>query len=199
MMKKIIFISLIFLIIGCVYAEDFSKVTVNGNEFEIPNQYSLGDKQKNGYVYHDLRTFAILCVDDYIISNYGGYYKISDSVSDLSIDSRPARLLTVYNTYISKNVSYLYFPVNQSVYCICFQGNDVNASISHIVESAPASDMTSDSFYGILSEAYEQYEDRAYLDRVSTDYSNSVSQKNQHDTHSNNQLITWYLLTHGGR
>jgi len=159
----------------------------------------LGDKQKNGYVYHDLRTFAILCVDDYIISNYGGYYKISDSVSDLSIDSRPARLLTVYNTYISKNVSYLYFPVNQSVYCICFQGNDVNASISHIVESAPASDMTSDSFYGILSEAYEQHEDRAYLDRVSTDYSNSVSQKNQHDTHSNNQLITWYLLTHGGR
>lgn len=199
MMKKIIFIALIFLLIGCVYAEDFSKVNVNGNEFEIPSQYSLGDKQKNAYVYHDLRTFAILCVDDYIISNYGGNYKISDSARDLSIDGRPVKLLTMYNTYISKDVSYLYFPVNQSVYCICYQGNDVNASISHIVESAPASDITSDSFYGILNEAYKQHEDRAYLDRVSTDYSSSVSQKNQHDTYSDNRLVTWYLLTHGRR
>ena len=34
MMKKIIFIALAFLIIECVYAEDFSKVSVNGNEFD---------------------------------------------------------------------------------------------------------------------------------------------------------------------
>ena len=93
---------------GSVWAGDFSNVTVKGADFEIPQQYAHGTVEKNRYVYQDLRTFAVLCVDDYIVSNYGGYYAICDSSDYLTIDGRPAMLLTMYNKYINKNVSYLY-------------------------------------------------------------------------------------------
>lgn len=196
-MKRIILFILIFLLIGCVYAGDFSNVTVNGVDFEIPHEYSKGDNLKGKYVYKDLRTFAILCVDDYIISSYGGYYDISDNSRDLSIDGRPARLLTMYNKYIEKNVSYLYFPVGKSVYCICYQGNDVNESISHIVESASQSNMSADTFYVLLGEAYKSHEDRQYYDALTKDYSDYVTQTAQHKDTSSDRLVKWYLLSHG--
>ena len=195
-MKRIILFILVFLLIGCVYASDFKNVTVNGVDFEIPDEYSRGDSLKGKYVYKDLRTFAILCVDDYIISNYGGNYDITDDSRDLSIDGRPARLLTMYNKYIQKNVSYLYFPVGKSVYCICYQGNDVNESISHIVESASESGMSTDTFYGLLAETYRAHEDRQYYDALTKDYSDYASKTNQHKDSSNDRLVKWYLLTH---
>ena len=195
-MKRIILFILLFLLIGTVYASDFSNVTINGVDFEIPQEYSSGDSLKGKYVYKDLRTFAILCVDDYIIANYGGFYDISDDSRDLSINDRPARLLTMYNKYIEKNVSYLYFPVGRSVYCICYQGNDVNESISHIVESASPPNMSTDTFYGLLDEAYKSHEDRQYYDRINADYSDYVSKTHDHKDTSNDRLVKWYLLSH---
>ena len=196
-MKKIILFLMIFVLIGSVYASDFSKVTVNGVEFDIPSQYSNGDLQNSKYVYKDYRTFAVLCVDDYIVSNYGGNYNIAELKQDSMVGDRPVKLLTMYNTYIDNNVSYLYFPVKNSVYCICFQGNAINGDISHIVESAPESNMSSDTFYGLLNEVLKEHENRKYLDTLSdNDNYNYVSQKNQHQDNSNNRLLTWYLLSH---
>lgn len=195
-MKRIILFALIVLLIGCVYAEDFKNITVNGNHFEIPQKYSNGDSQNGKYVYNDLRTFAILCVDDYLIASYGGYYDIKDSSQESSVDGRPVKLLTMHNKYIDKNVSYLYLPVNRSIYCICYQGNEITDEISHIVRSAPESGMTSDTFYGLLNEAYNEHENRQYLDTIANDDSNYVSQKNQYNSHSNDNLVKWYLLTH---
>lgn len=197
LMKKVILILFIFLLMGSVCAGDFSNVSVKGVDFEIPQQYAQGTAEKNRYVYHDLRTFAVLCVDDYIVSNYGGYYGICDSSNYLTIGDRPAMLLTMYNNYINKNVSYLYFPVNQSIFCICFQGNNVDENISHIVESAPESGMTSDAFYGILKEAYDEHQNRKYQDTLTNYYSDYNN--NQHQNSKNDQLIKWYLLTQGGR
>ncbi|WP_407380963.1 hypothetical protein [Methanobrevibacter sp.] len=195
-MKKIALVMLIFMLVGCAYAEEFSKVTVNGADFEIPEEYSSGDLKDNKYVFKDLRTFAILCVDDYIISNYGGNYKISDSSQEMSIDGRPCMHLCVYNKYIDKNVSYLYFPVEKSVYCICYQGNDVNSGISHIVESALPSNISDDAFYGLLDEAFSEYQNRQYLDSLSGDNSYYSEMTGQHSDNGNDQLIKWYLITH---
>lgn len=195
-MRKVILLVLIFILIGSVYASDFSKVTVNGADFEIPSQYSNGDTHKTKYVYKDYRTFAILCVDDYIISNYGGNYEISDSKQDLTVGDHPARLLTYHNKYIDKDVSELYFPVNDSVYCICFQGNSVNEDISHIVESGPESDLSSDVFYGILDEAHKEHQNREFLDTLSDDNYNYASKNNQQPRSQTDRLITWYLLSH---
>lgn len=197
-MKRIILFLMIFILIGSVYATDFSKVKVNGVEFDIPSQYANGDSQSNKYVYKDYRTFAVLCVDDYIVSNYGGNYDIAELKQDSTVGTHPVKLLTMYNKYIDKNVSYLYFPVNNSIYCICFQGNAINDDISHIVESAPESNMSSDTFYGLLDEVVKEHENRKYLDTLSdNDNYNYVSQKNnQHQDNSNNRLLTWYLLSH---
>lgn len=182
---------------GCAWADDFVKVNINGVDFEIPQEFSSGKLEKTRYVFEDSRTFAIMCVDDYIINNYGASYDIADYKQDLTIGNRPAKLLTSYNNYINDNVSDLYFPVNKSVYCICFRGNTVNSSISHIVESAPQSGMSSDNFYGLLKEAYDEHETRQYLDRMSDDDSYYVSKTHeQQKGGSNDQLVRWYLLSH---
>ncbi len=195
-MKRIIPILLIFILMGCVSAEDFSKVVVSGESFEIPYEFSSGDTDSTKYVYKDLRTFAILCIDDYIINNYGGFYKISDFKDEISIDGRPCMHLVTYNKYIDKNVSYLYFPVGKSVYCICYQGNDVNSSISHIVESANSSGMSDDTFYGLLTEAFNQYQDRQFMDSLNDDNSYYAYQSNNHEDKSTDQLVKWYLISH---
>ena len=181
-MKKIILVMSIFVLVGCVYAEEFSTVNVNGVDFEIPSKYANGD--------------SILCVDDYIVSNYGGFYKICDSSQKMTVGDRPCMHLVIYNKYIDNNVSYLYFPCEKSVYCICYQGNDVNGSISHIVESASPSNMSDETFYGLLNEAYKEHQNREYLDTLTDDNSDYVSKTNQHETYSNDQLVKWYLLTH---
>lgn len=196
-MKKIILLLLIFLLIGSVWADNYSNVTVKGANFEIPGQFAHGNSEANKYVYKDLRTFAILCVDDYLINNYGGFYEIADHTQTLTIDNRPVMLLTTYNKYIHENLSYLYFPVNKSVYCICFQGNNVNESISHIVESAPKSDVSSDTFYALLDEAFKEHQNRQFLDSLANDDSDYV--RNTHQQHQNSRtdnLVQWYLLTH---
>ena len=196
-MKRIILLLLIFLLIGTVCAQDYSNVTVKGVDFEIPSQFANGTSENTRYVYNDLRTFAILCVDDYLINNYGGFYDSSDFSQPLTINNRPAMLLTMYNKYIHTNVSYLYFPVNRSVYCVCFQGNNVNESISHIVESAPESGMSSDTFYGLLDEAFQEHENRQFLDSLTNDDSDYVRNNHQqnHNSRTDN-LVRWYLLSH---
>lgn len=189
-MKKIVLLLLVFLLLGSVYASDFSTVTVEGVDFEIPSQYSGGNAKDNKYVFKDLRTFAIMCVDDYIVSNYGGYADICDNKQQLSIDGRPCMLLSMYNKYIKTDVSYLYFPVNQSVYCICFQANNVTSDISHIVESAPGSDLSADEFYLLLDESVKEHEEREYLDTVNDNDVIVVNNQDQDD-----EFIKWFLLT----
>ena len=137
-------------------------------------------------------------MDDYIVSNYGGNYNIAELKQDSTIDNHPVKLLTTYNKYINKNVSYLYFPVNNSIYCICFQGNSIDGDISHIVKSAPESNMSSDTFYGILDEVVKEHENLKYLDALSDNNYNYVLHKNNphKDNSNNNRLLTWYLLSH---
>ena len=196
-MKRIILLLLIFLLIGSVWADNYSNVTVKGVNFEIPNQFANGNNEHDRYVYQDLRTFAILCVDDYIINNYGGFYNIADHTQPLTINNRPAMLLTMYNNYIHENISYLYFPVNKSIYCICFRGNNVNESISHIVESAPGSEVSSDAFYGLLNEAFKEHENRQFLDSLVNDDSDYVRNTHQqHQNSRNDNLVRLYLLSH---
>ncbi len=195
-MKRIFLLLLTFLLIGSVCAVDYSNVSIDGADFQIPPQYSQGTLDKGKYVFEELSTFAILHVDDYIVSNYGGMYKIADFKEKISVGERPAMLLTYYNTYIKDNVSQLYFPVGESVYCIYFRGNNVTSDISNIVETAPPSEMTSEDFYGILSEAKKEHDCRKYLDDLAADYSGIASTRDSASNSNDDQIVKWYLLTH---
>lgn len=194
-MKKIIILSLIFLLIGCVYAGEYSTVNVGGVNFEIPSEYSGGNVKSNQYVYKDLRTFAILCVDDYLVNNFGGWASTCDYAQEISIDGRPCMLLIMYNKYIDANVSYLYFPVNKSVYCICFKSDNITPEISHIVETAPDYNMSSDTFYGLLDEAYDKYKERQFWDASNDDTYDYISEQNSHENNRDEQFIKWFILT----
>lgn len=180
---------------GCCYAAEYSTVNVNGIDFEIPSEYAGGDIKDNQYVYHDLRTFAILCVDDYLVNNFGGWASTCDHAQEITIDGRPCTLLTTYNKYIDANVSYLYFPVNESVYCICFKSDNLTPEISHIVETAPDYNMSSDTFYGLLDEAYNDYKESQYQDALDDDVYYEMSKLDANKDRDEG-FIWWFIFIH---
>ncbi len=196
MMRRIFLISILLLLVSASYASQYSHVVVNGVDFEIPSQYSGGTQKNDKYVYNTLNEFGILCVDDYIISNYGGYYGITDIHEKMTIGNRPCMFLSGYNSYAKYNVSYLYFPVNESVYCICYNGSEVTPEISHIVESSPKSSMSSTVFYGLLDESLKSHDLREYIDQASEDNSVYTSHSNQYNGNNrHDDFVKWYLLT----
>ena len=198
-MRKIFLLLLIFLLIASVSASNNLTVEVNGVDFQIPQRYSGGTFKKGEYVYKDLNTFGILCVDNYIITNYGYWARSSDISQDLSIDNRPIKFLSSYNSYSDTNVSHVYFPIGESVYLICFEGNNLTSEISNIIENAPQSDIDSDTFNGLLDEAQNQYNQRRYIDQSSEDYYQYAHGLNDNGQHNNfgvdETFIKWYLLT----
>ncbi len=195
-MKKIFLIMIVFLLIGSVCASQYSHVSVNGVDFEIPSKYSGGTHKNSHYVYKTFNDFGISCVDEYIVSNYGGYYDITDTHEKTAVADRPCMFLSGYNSYSKTNVSYLYFPVNESVYCLSYEGNNITSEISHVVESSPGSDMDADVFYGLLEESRKEHDSREYIDQATEDNSNYVHQSNHHnDVDKDDDFIKWYLLT----
>lgn len=194
-MKRLIIITSIFLLMGCCYAGEYSTVNVNGVDFEIPSEYAGGDIKDNKYVYKDLRTFAILCVDDYLVNNFGGWASTCDYAQEITINGRPCTLLIMYNKYIDANVSYLYFPVKESVYCICFKSDNITPEISHIVETAPDYNMSSDTFYGLLDEAYAEYKESQYQDALDDDVYYDMSKLDANED-KDGGFIWWFIFIH---
>ena len=183
-MKKII---IFFIFIICISQVNAAEVVnVNGVDFEIPSNYSGGVLKPGQYVYENLNVFGILCVDDYIVSNYGYWEDTSDYSEELSIDGRPSMFLTYYNSYSKTNVSHLYFPVNNSIYCICFEGNSLTLEIEEIVRKSPYSNISSNDFYSILDEVEKDYENRQFIDSVNED---NYIYNTQRDSNSNNNRV----------
>jgi len=189
-MKKIIIFFIFIICISQVNAVEV--VNVNGVDFEIPSNYSGGVLKPGQYVYENLNVFGILCVDDYIVSNYGYWEDSSDYSEELSIDGRPSMFLTYYNSYSKTNVSHLYFPVNNSVYCICFEGNSLTLEIEEIVRKSPSSNINSNDFYSILDEVEKEYENRQFMDSVNED--NYVYNTQRDSNSNNNRVFLWYFL-----
>jgi hypothetical protein len=102
----------------------------------------------------------------------------------------------MYNKYIDANVSYLYFPVNESIYCICFKSDNLTPEISHIVETAPDYNMSSDTFYGLLDQAYEDYKESQYQDALNDDDVYYEMSKLDSNENRDEGFIWWFMFTH---
>ncbi len=145
--------------VGAVDSSNWKTVKVGDVNFKIPPQYQDGNLNKccTDYHYKDLNTFGILCVDDYLPSNYGCWYNFKGK--NLTIGSHDVAYFTQYNSYANHDVSHAYFSSGDSIYCICWNGQ-MNDEIEEIIINTPDSSYDTSTFYGILDDAKQSYDDQ---------------------------------------
>lgn len=155
---SLLFISLI-ISISCVYAvdsSDWNTVRVNDVDFKIPPKYDGGEMVDSYYTFKDLNTFGILCVDDYLANNYGYWYNFKGE--NLTIGTHDVAYFTQYNKYVNHDVSHAYFSSGNSIYCICWNGGEMNEEIEEIIINTPDSSYDTSRFYEILNEAKHEHD-----------------------------------------
>lgn len=168
-MKKlfIIFILVLILSVSVIAAEDSSDwktVTIAGNDFKVPLEYSDGELSDNKYQIENWNNFAILCVDKYLESNYGFVASTADHSEKMTINGHPAIYFCGYNNYEETNLSRVYFASGNSIYCISYKGSNLSSNVSEIVSSSNPSLMSADDFYSKLDDALEEHEIKEMID-----------------------------------
>ena len=191
MFSKKLFLSLLLIALiismGCANAVDSSNwktVKINDVDFKIPPKYQGGDinnDHMNSH-YKDLNTFGILCIDDYIASNYGCWHNLKGK--NLTIGSHDVAYFYQYNNFAKHDVSHAYFSSGDSIYCISWGSGEMTDEIEAIIINTPDSSYDTSTFYGILNEAKQEYDNEQ-----TNDQSYYVSTPS---TGRNNYYIFWW-------
>lgn len=63
-----------------------------------------------------------------------------------------------YNNFAKHNVSHAYFSSEDSIYCISWGSGEMTDEIEEIIINTPDSSYDTATFYGILNEAKQDYE-----------------------------------------
>lgn len=156
------------MMISSVCAVDSSNWTeesINGHVFKIPPQYLGGKVNANSYTIESWNNFAILCIDNYIANNYGFEASEYGPGEDLDINGHPASYFVGYNKYEKTDLSRIYFPVGNSIYCISWQSSNLTDDIREMVAASDSPSISSSAFYDRLDEALEEYEAEEEEDR----------------------------------
>lgn len=177
-----------------VDSSNWSSVKVNDVDFKIPPQYQGGSNQKgDSYVLGDLNNFGILCIDEYIVNNYGMW--ANDNGKNVTIGNHDVVYFSEYNSYSKSNVSHAYFSSGKSVYSIAWNGSDMNENIEEIIINAPPSDYNSTTFHEILDEAKKQYDYKQQQDYNSYYYDTPI--KEDYRDNSNYWMYNYFFYKMG--
>lgn len=168
-MKKlcIIFISVLILSVSFISADDSSDwktVSISGNDFKIPPEYDNGELSDYKYQINNWNTFAILCVDTFLESNYGYVASLSQG-EKMTINGHPAIYFCSYNSYEKTDLSRIYFASGNSIYCISYQGSNLTSDIKEIVSSSNPSSISDSEFYSTLDDALKEHEIKENMDQ----------------------------------
>lgn len=193
-MKKIALVLLIsMLTVSAVYAIDSSNwenVTVTGNVFKIPPQYTDGIMKETMYTYINWTTFQISDVGESLPTVYVFAEGDNATKEDLNINGHAVRYFNEYNPAANANVSRAFFSCGDSVYMISWQSDNFTDDVKEIIANAEPSNFSSSEFYDILKEAKEQYLEQQEEDLNTPYYYYDYSYDHQDNHHS---FLDYYI------
>ncbi|MBE6510976.1 MAG: hypothetical protein E7Z74_06890 [Methanobrevibacter millerae] len=154
-MRKLIIIILALVIF--IPVASAQNVTINGVDFQIPQQYEHGTVKESSYVYQSGFTFRILSLDDYknLRLNYGDDIVNAKSAQHTSIAGHDA--VVIPNKYQSKDYTTVYFATADKIFLVCFNDTYVNDDITNMIANTPAQTMSANDFANQLNSALEDY------------------------------------------
>ena len=181
MIKKIILIVLVlFILINCVSAIDSSnwtKASVGYDEFAIPPQYE-NPYQSDFNMYEfdeDINLFTIRYINPRIMDLYGYEIEHYNKMNKVKVAGHDAVHFTTYDRYDQANNSILWFSAGDEFYYIAWRGENITPTIKEVVKSASKSKYSSDEFYSILNEEYQNYKIVNAIESQRFDYPSSDS------------------------
>ena len=181
MIKKIILIVLVlFILINCVSAIDSSnwtKASVGYDEFAIPPQYE-NPYQSDFNMYEfdeDINLFTIRYINPRIMDLYGYEIEHYNKMNKVKVAGHDAVHFTTYDRYDQANNSILWFSTGDEFYYIAWRGENITPTIKEVVKSASKSKYSSDEFYSILNEEYQNYKIVNAIESQRFDYPSSDS------------------------
>lgn len=181
MIKKIILIVLVlFILINCVSAIDSSnwtKASVGYDEFAIPPQYE-NPYQSDFNMYEfdeDINLFTIRYINPRIMDLYGYEIEHYSKMNKVKVAGHDAVHFTTYDRYDQANNSILWFSAGDEFYYIAWRGENITPTIKEVVKSSSKSKYSSDEFYSILNEEYQNYKIVNAIESQRFDYPSSDS------------------------
>lgn len=181
MIKKIILIVLVlFILINCVSAIDSSnwtKASVGYDEFAIPPQYE-NPYQSDFNMYEfdeDINLFTIRYINPRIMDLYGYEIEHYSKMNKVKVAGHDAVHFTTYDRYDQANNSILWFSAGDEFYYIAWRGENITPTIKEVVKSTSKSKYSSDEFYSILNEEYQNYKIVNAIESQRFDYPSSDS------------------------
>lgn len=181
MIKKIILIVLVlFILINCVSAIDSSnwtKASVGYDEFAIPPQYE-NPYQSDFNMYEfdeDINLFTIRYINPRIMDLYGYEIEHYSKMNKVKVAGHDAVHFTTYDRYDQANNSILWFSAGDEYYYIAWRGENITPTIKEVVKSTSKSKYSSDEFYSILNEEYQNYKIVNAIESQRFDYPSSDS------------------------
>lgn len=199
MVKKIFIPLIAIILIGGVWAQNDSNITLNNVNFEIPSKYQGGELDNNRY---ELKNeFSIECVDENLEKHIGLWACEKDYEKNLTIGKHPVRYYCQYNQYIHDNQSHAYFASGDSVFEVVWTGNEITKKIEDMIRNTPPSKIDNDAFNYVLDKSIELYKkERTYKLNQDSEYnyletkykSSQFKDRKQEDTHFKEILLTYY-------
>lgn len=162
MLKKIvIFLLVVFMLIGAVSAIDSSNWTtanVGYENFKIPPQYQNPYKNNfNMYEFDEnIDVFTVRYVNPNLMDLYG-YFIDKYPEKKVNVSGHDAVHFTYHDRTDNTDNSILWFSSGEEFYYITWIGHNITPEITEIVKSSSPSKYSHEDFYKILNEEYQNH------------------------------------------
>lgn len=164
MNKKVITIFFILLLVSSltpVFSADNTtkNVTVDGVNFEVPQEYQDITAESDEYVYmlDSIFDFAIRSLnnDEYLVDDYG--YALENAYSSEVVTIGSHDVYYVLKGLLDNPVSFAFFASGDKIFCISWEGDSITPEIENMIEKAPDSEYSSEELSNIFNNAETQY------------------------------------------
>lgn len=174
-------------------SSSWTSQKVGNVNFKIPPKYENGHIENPDYfVITNIFVFAIRYIDSYsfLKSSYGDDVSSSDTVyvENQFIADHAASVIYQEKNIDRKeyNVTYVYFPVKDEIYCISYSGDNLTPEVEEMIKNTPRQNISNEDFYGRLLSAKNDYI------KESNDYNNNYNDYYSYSNRNNHKHRDWF-------
>jgi len=191
----IAFLILFILMIGikpvnAIDSSDWESVNVTNVTFKIPPGMEGGRLIETSYSKGNVFHFGIRSLEnDRDLANSFGDESTSDDLIDAKEETLSNHYLVVLTTYVNvckSNVTYVYLPINETIFVISFNGTEITPEIEEIINNTPESEMSKKEFYSKLEQSQKDYINARIDEESYTSYMRGYRQGESDEKSSSN-------------
>lgn len=147
-------------------SSNWKEITINSIDFKIPPKYEGGslygeNNNYTDYILESVFNFSIASLTtESELKDIYGYESTIDELNDLELKRIAGHDLVILHSYRSvceHDVVYLFYAIEDEIYAISYNGNNITPEIKEIIKNTPKSTMSKETLYKKLDKVQESY------------------------------------------